>query len=110
MPENLHYFQSSREEERAHLWNYQKTSLVCAGKKERQREGDPVILLGRSKQGEQHSDPVFCQTRVSGALRVAAISGEMLLDGIARGGAARGDADFAVDGGEMPVDRAWADD
>ncbi len=34
----------------------------------------------------------------------------MMLDHIATGGIARGDSEFAVDGGQVPVDGAGTDD
>lgn len=43
------------------------------------------------------------------ARRADAASEQMLLDGEARSGAARGNANFAVDDGQMPTDRARAD-
>ena len=37
-------------------------------------------------------------------------SGQLMLDGVAGGGAARGHLDFAINGGEVGVDRARTDD
>ncbi len=34
----------------------------------------------------------------------------MLLNGVAGGGGSRGDAELAVNGGQVPVDGAWTDD